>query len=144
MERQREQTLLVFTSCLSSDACLQRSRLVSFVHFLTTSYLLNLLCSASFLLVSITPSQLASSVDIITLIGLWLLSKPLLAMQNETHLKLASAASSRNLQITVCPFHGASQPILRSLLMVERSPWYNPRLFPFNQMGNRPCFYCSQ
>ena len=129
-----------FSSCVF--AAFQAGLICSFPD--NISYFLSLLCTVSSLLGSSTPSYSPSSVDIITLIGLWPLSKPLLAMQNETHLKLVSAASSWNLQITVCPSHGASQPILRSLLMVERSPWNNPRLFPFNQMGNRPCFYCSQ
>lgn len=59
------------------------------------------------LLVPRTPSYLPSSADIITVIGLWLPSRPWIAMQNETDRRLLSVASSWNLQplfIVVRPF----------------------------------------
>lgn len=91
-------------------------------------------------LVSITPSYLPSSADIITIIGLQPLSKPLITVQNEMCLKLIDAVSSWNLQHA--SFHSCwiFQRVLRSLLWFREPPnWIQGCfvLFCFNHMGSR-------
>lgn len=85
------------------------------------SNLARFLCTVSSSLVSVTPSYLLSSADIITIIGLQPLSKPLITMQNEMHLKLIPPASSWNLQHAIFHSCWVFQPVLRSFLMVQRT-----------------------
>lgn len=95
----------------------QADLICSFPAHLSNLYVV--LYYVSSLLVSRTPSYLPSSADIITVIALWLPSKPWVTIQNETHLTLLPVASSWKLQ-PLFIFFEAFQPILRSFLMVQR------------------------